>query len=1299
MYLKKHLLLLALSIFLSTAGFSQLVQVTPANAVDTACHGDTSFIQVFFTNTDNAVTVTIDSIVAPSGFGRKGTYPINISNSTTAPNNFATVDFYHEGSTLGTYTDTFLVYSNVANRPRPFKVGVSMTFVPRPVVSYTVNDTSQCSNSNSFVFSNTSTISSGSMTYNWFFGDAGSDTATSPTYSYTDADTFDVLMIATSNLGCEDVSIRKMVVFPTPVTKIYNPNTFVCFKNNSINFNDSTKISSGTYSVKWFFGNGDSSTASHPSYSYAQDSSFYRVKLRATSDQGCVKLDSQDVYVYPTPVPNFTVNDSDQCINTNSFTFTNTSTLKSGTIDYSWDFGDATTSTVQNPVKTYAATGSRTIRLICTSDLGCPDTLEKYIMVHRKPTVNFSITDSAQCFRGNIFGFNNSSTINVDTLFYLWDFGDGNTDTTTSISHIYANTGTYPVKLLATSNNGCKDSLTKNTFVYTHPVTSYNLNDSAQCLNNHNFVFSNTSTISSGIISSYSWNFGNGDTSSTFSPSKNNFVFPDTLTVRLIAKSDQGCNDTLNKEIIVFPVPQVAYGISDTVQCFKNHQFQFDDNSTIDYGTLSHLWDFGNGVTSQQGDTVYSYPTYGQIFSISLTVTSDQGCSANKTDSLYLYQSPVADFLLVDSAQCLSGNQFNFISNSSTPAGTITHHWKFGTNDTSNQINPDYTYAFSDTFMVKLTVTTNLGCQDSMKKQTVVFPQPVAKFVVNKADQCLAGNQFDFRDTSTIQYGTLTYNWDFGDATSSALKYPSKVYAAFGVYDVLYTVTSDLGCDSTVTASVEVYAQPTAGFTINDSTQCINGNLFNYSNTSTLGAGTMFYSWDLGNGATSVTKDPAMIYTFPDTLTVKMIVTSDKNCKDSVSKNVYIFPKPVVNYTVNDPTQCFEGNNYIFTNTSLISWGTLTYEWDFNDGAQSVNTNETHVFGAANVYGVKLKSTSALGCSDSVIKSMTVHPSPVAGFTINDSSQCINGNSFAFTNSSVISSGSMNYQWSFGDVIGGSIAASPTYAYNKPDTFTVQLVAGSVAGNCYDTITKTVYVTPSPKATFTGLDDQLCVNGPAVTLIPTFPGGTFSGDNILGNEFTPALQGWNRVQYAVTLNGCSDTLRDSTLVVPVPLLNLGDDTVMCAEDFYSLNVTTLGATYLWSDSTTRSFNRITTPGRHWVRVTNACGIFTEDVKVAYLDFPCDAFIPNAFTPEGNTVNDYFVPHIDTSIVKSITFIIVNRWGDVIFETRDLATRGWDGNVNGLAAPEGVYGYLLKMSILREDVRVLKTLKGNFHLLR
>jgi gliding motility-associated-like protein len=1296
----KKILLTTFSIVLSFFSFAQSLQVTQNGGIDTACLGDTAFRQILLKNTGNNV-LTIDSIIAPAGFGRKGTYPLSISIASTSPNNFASIDFYHQGSALGLFTDTFLIYSNAANVPNPYKVGVSMRFVLKPVASFNVNDTDQCQSANSFVFTNTSTVSSGTLTYNWIFGSSGSDTAKNPTTSFSTSDTVTVLLIATSDLGCEGIKTRKIIVFPAPTTFISSTQTNSCFKNNSFTFTNGSVISSGTFTTKWYFGDGDSSTATNPTHSYAKDSSLYKLRLVNTSDKGCVTKDSQNIAVFPTPNVKFTINDSDQCVNTNSFTFTNGSTIKSGSLTHDWSFGDLTTSSATSPTKVYTTSGNRNVRLISTSDLGCTDTLTKPVIIYKKPVQGYTVSDSTQCLAGNIFTYTNTSTITApDTNFYKWTFGDGSAvDTNTNTTHIYTTTGTFTAKLLVTSNYGCKDSISRTMDVYVQPKSVFTINDSDQCINTQSFSFTNSSTIPSGTISAYSWRFGNGDTSNAINPTKTDYNTADTLTVKLISRSNQGCNDTASKQIIVFPAPILSFGIVDTVLCFKNHHFVFNGNSTISSGTLTHLWQFGNGATSNSSDTTYSYPSYATLYPITYTVTSDHGCTKTGTDSVYLYESPVADFSVLDSAQCLRGNGFTFLNSSSISSGTITSLWKFGNGDTSSTTNPLYTYNFADTFNTSLIVTSNLGCKDTLIKQNILFAHPVAKFSVANPQQCFSGHQFYFRDTSTVSSGALTYNWDFGDATSSTIPYPSKTYTTSDTFDITFTVTSDQGCDSTVTGIVIVNPNPVAGFTTNDTTQCINGNQFLFTNTTTIASGSTIFNWEFGNGGTSSAVNAGIVYIATDTLLVKMTAISDKNCVDSAKQTVYVFPKPSIAFTVNDPTQCFDINSFDFTSSSSIEYGTINLDWDLADGNTSTAANLTHSYSTANTYVVRLTATSDQGCIDSLKRTLTVYPSPVVQFSIDTVSQCLDINHFNFTDNSFISSGSMVLNWSFGDLTFYSGTTPPTKVYDVADTFTVSLVGISVLGTCTDTVTQQVYVTPSPDASFTGLGKQYCLFGSPVTLTPTVTGGVFSGDNISGSDFTPAQPGWNVVEYAVTLNGCSDTAKDSTLVVIAPNFDLGLDTVLCAEDFFTLNVTTAGASYLWSDSSTRASYQIKTPGKHWVVVTNACATVVDTVTVGYLDFACDAFMPNAFTPEGNTVNDYFKPYIDTTIVKGMTFIVFSRWGNIIFETTDLQTLGWDGSYNGSPSPEGVYGYLVTMSILREDVRILKSIKGSFHLMR
>src|SRR6185503_981252 len=231
----------------------------------------------------------------------------------------------------------------------------------------------------------------------------------------------------------------------------------------------------------------------------------------------------------------FTINTSNQCVNTNSYVFTNTSTISSGSMTYAWYYGDGNTATTTNGANVYAASGTYNVKLVVTSNNGCMDSVTQSVTVYPKPTPAFSINTANQCVNGNAYVFTNSSTISSGTMTYLWRFGDATTSTSTSPTKTYAASGTYTVMLVVTSNNGCMDSISQTVIVYPKPSPSFSINTANQCVNGNSYVFTNTSTVSSGTMS-YLWRFGDGTTSTSTSPSYS-YAASGTYTVRLIATS------------------------------------------------------------------------------------------------------------------------------------------------------------------------------------------------------------------------------------------------------------------------------------------------------------------------------------------------------------------------------------------------------------------------------------------------------------------------------------------------------------------------------------------------------------------------------------------------------------------------------------------------------------------------------------------------------------------------------------------------------------------------------------------
>lgn len=171
--------------------------------------------------------------------------------------------------------------------------------------------------------------------------------------------------------------------------------------------------------------------------------------------------------IVPT-VANFSINNNTQCVNGNSFVFTNSST-GGGTLTYSWNFGDATTSTQANPTKTYASAGTYTVTLTTTGNLGS-HTVSKTVTVSSPVVSGFTVNNANQALTGNSFEFTTSSP---GSYTYSWDFGDGQSASTTNATHSYAAAGPYTVTQTV-SNGGCSSISTQQVIVASDSVNPGN---------------------------------------------------------------------------------------------------------------------------------------------------------------------------------------------------------------------------------------------------------------------------------------------------------------------------------------------------------------------------------------------------------------------------------------------------------------------------------------------------------------------------------------------------------------------------------------------------------------------------------------------------------------------------------------------------------------------------------------------------------------------------------------------------------------------------------------------------------
>jgi PKD repeat protein len=465
------------------------------------------------------------------------------------------------------------------------------------------------------------------------------------------------------------------------------------------------------------------------------------------------------------------------------------------------------------------------------------------------------------------------------------------------------------------------------------------------------------------------------------------------------------------------------------------------------------------------------------IMTLSLQDLGPHFCDSSLTRYIFIAPRPVADFKFLQPV--CDGDNVIFNNLSTLSSGNIIHKWDFGTGnpaDTATTGDVVFTFPTSGTYNVKLiTTSAPYGYTDTKILPVVVTEIPKIGFKVFNA--CL-GDSVSFVNSTTISKGSITYRWDFGNGRSSTRVNPKMKYTTAGSYKVTLTATSN-GCSQSITKNAWEFSRPVAKFntptTLCDKTEIL------FTNTSTISMGNMGYRWDFSDGGTSTATNPLHSFATAGAHSVKMKVISEFGCADSITKNISLSESPLANFTTG-PVCNLSNTNFIFTGSKPGGSVITSFNWDFGvDGTTTVE-NPSKLLSVVGKKLVTLTLTSNNGCKDVVLKEVNVKLQSKASFDVTD---VCDGENAVFTNSSTVSSGSLNYVWKFGDGK-NSNAQSPRHLYpsGSSQTYNVTLVA-IVQGGCSDSITKAVSVNSTPSSAFT-----YTTSGRLVNLKATQPGNT-----------------------------------------------------------------------------------------------------------------------------------------------------------------------------------------------------------------
>ncbi|MBC7426162.1 MAG: gliding motility-associated C-terminal domain-containing protein [Bacteroidia bacterium] len=763
----------------------------------------------------------------------------------------------------------------------------------------------------------------------------------------------------------------------------------------------------------------------------------------------------------------------------------------------------------------------------------------------------------------------------------------------------------------------------------------------------------------------------------------------------------------------VFPKPDNNFFCSgETIKLYDSSQIVsgkikkvkwifFDKTSIISDSNITHKKMFYNKRVAAR---IFTYITI-----------SDHNCQDTVTHQIYMRPTPVANFVNdKDTLQCVKNPEWTFTNTTPDVKDSVPYNWSInngkksldtiyfkwdagnGTTGTTRSLNK-IKYNAEGRYKVTLYATTEFACADTIEKFFSIVNAPDAAFKIGDSIQCDRTNLYNFTNKSVGKY--MKYSWEYGNGKKSiAQNIDSVHYTTTGKIKIklkVYSTFSACKPDSNEQI-ILINKTPVPDFTINDSEQCIKGNLFLFTNTSERYVNGTKTLWNV-NGLTdtnfvkkSLTLQNQNVVKQKITLTIKDPI----GCSDSITKWISTLKMPFLDVTVNDTLQCNK-NNY-FAIDAQMDTGEKN-KWEVDQKLLFSNTDKIKLNSLSEgVKEIKFIKTGVNGCIDTLIKKIEILPAAIAEITSNYDTLCYSSNSFdiktkAYADKDKIS----NSIFKINDKI---IAGGPDYPNTTfPTPGTYKVVYEFVTENgCIDSSIKKLVVLKEPelalKRDTTCLGESSIFTTIQLTGDPIkkwqweFGNGESASGPDAGKYKYPSAGSYDITLKASDAHGCNIPLNisEGAVVYPLPdasfsyALNPGiRDTVQYLFKANSINSL---SKYSWQfpfGNANRSDTILniteTIDGYAKLTIKNQYGcVNTSEKYILLLPADFSVYIPTAFSPNDDGLNDKF----STSSVKSISdykMLIFNRWGDLVF-TEVNPGKGWDGNYMGTQCTEGVYMY-------------------------
>jgi len=501
----------------------------------------------------------------------------------------------------------------------------------------------------------------------------------------------------------------------------------------------------------WDFGDGSGSTEESPRHTYTSAGQFV-LALVVTDGQGMTsKPKRETISVKGNRQPQADFESTPRKGNAPlTVTFRNRSSdLEGDVVGFSWDFGDGSGSTGENPRHTYTSAGQFVVSLVVTDDQGMtsgPRRETISVEGSRRPLADFTTGPRRGIVPLTVAFTNHSSDPDGKVVAFGWNFGDGSGSVEENPTHTYTRGGQFVVTLMVTDDRGMTSGVKRDTVTVddNEPKKEESVPDEETDVRDNNrppradfrvspskgtspltVAFTNISSDPDGDGLAFGWTLGDGSLSTEQNPT-HTYTRAGQFVVTLMVTDDRGKTSEPKRQTISvgaanrspradFRADPLGGGAPLTVT-FTNTSFDPDG------GGLSFRWTFGDGGTSARENPTHTYTKSGE-FVVTLMATDDSGMTSAPTRgtiTVAANRPPRADFR-ADPRRGEAPLRVAFTNRSSDPDGdTLRFSWDFGDGTGSREVNPTHTFASKGKFDVALTVTDDRGASSEQPKRETI---------------------------------------------------------------------------------------------------------------------------------------------------------------------------------------------------------------------------------------------------------------------------------------------------------------------------------------------------------------------------------------------------------------------------------------------------------------------------------------------------------------------------------------------------------------------------------------------------